>query len=77
MKVGDKVMLKSDSRYYSQAPGVVGEFVEQYTKPSGWVVIEWDQQKTPGRPDKDNYPVEDLIPATKLSKLLAGVDSEV
>ena len=74
MKVGDKVMLKGDSRYYKQAPGVVGVI---YSNASGWVSIRWDQPRTKGRPDEDNYPVEDLIPATKLGKLLAGVDSEI
>lgn len=76
MKVGDKVMLKSDSHYYKQAPGVVGELLDTDVHP-GWVRIKWDQVRTPERPIEDNYPVEDLIPATKLGKLLAGVDSEI
>jgi hypothetical protein len=76
MKVGDKVMLKSSSQYYNQAPGVAGEFMGEFSKASGWVTIRWNQERTPGRPDRDNYPVDDLIPATKLHYLLAGVDSE-
>lgn len=76
MKVGDKVMLKSDSLYYKQAPGVVGVFVKGYEGDSEWVTIRWNQERTEGRPDEDNYPVEDVVLATKLSKLLAGVVDE-
>lgn len=75
MRVGDKVMLKSDSRYYKQAPGVVGEVVQTMGRYAARV--KWNQESTPGRPVEVNYPVEDLIPATKLGKLLAGVESEV
>jgi hypothetical protein len=77
MKVGDKVMLKSSSMYYNQAPGVVGEFMEEHPRRSDWALIRWNQERTPGRPDQDNYPMDDLILATKLAKLLAGADSEV
>lgn len=73
MKVGDKVMLRGNSYYYNQAPGVVGE-VTELDSPEGWAMVKWNQERTPGRPDEDNYPTDDLIPATKLDYLLLGLD---
>lgn len=77
MRVGDRVMLKRGSFYYRQAPGVVGEVTDIFGPEEKWTIVKWNQKELQGRPDEDNYPMDDLILATKLDKLLAGVDSEV
>jgi hypothetical protein len=77
MNVGDEVLLKRDTFYYIQAPGVIGK-VEEILKgiAEGWVRVEWYQESNGFRVKKDNYPLTTLIPATKLSKLLLGLDTE-
>lgn len=74
MKPGDLVMLNRDSYYYKQAPGILGELIGDGSL-NGWVTIRWDQKKSPGRPSENNYPIEHLIPAHKLARLLHGVEN--
>ena len=75
-KIGDRVMLKFDSQYHKQAPGVVGEITGEFPGVPTWVHIKWDQTDGLRRPKEDNYPIEDLIPETKLVKLLLGIDTK-
>lgn len=75
-KIGDKVLLKNHSLYYKQAPGVVGEIMGEFPGVPTWVHIKWNQSLgMSSRPKEDNYPIEDLIPETKLAKLLLGIDT--
>jgi hypothetical protein len=73
MKPGDIVMLKDDSFYYYQAPGVVGVFLHANTIDENWIFVRWSQTQATGRPSEDHYPLSDLTPAHKLARLLMGV----
>jgi hypothetical protein len=76
-KVGDLVLLKKGTDYYHQAPGVVGTIIERpHPKFPEWVRIRWEKPITDSDSCEDNYPETDILIATKLNKLLAGVDTE-
>lgn len=75
-KVGDLVLLKKETDYYRQAPGEVGIIIECLRKFPGWVRIRLKKPITDSDSWEYDYPERDLLMATKLNKLLAGVDTE-